>query len=380
MVKEKRYKIKRPRNPALADWVRKLSELGGKVVDPGALPASLRQVALAGKWDDVATGFRLETAATRPDLLVGSQLLFWPVEPLNGFVPQTVVADGVRCVLNKPNGRLFQGDSLKWLKGLPDKCVDMVFADPPYSIGKVDWDCFSSHEAYLKWCESWVGEISRVLTDNGTCYICGFSEILADVKYRTQGFFNGCRWIIWHYKNKANLGNDWGRSHESILHFRKSKTTQLNVDDIRIPYSAHTLRYPVHPQAETSAYGKGKKVTSPQWKPNERGAKPKDVFDIPTTCNGMGEKTPHPTQKPEELVRKLVLASSKIGDVVADPFSGSGTTIVVAEQLHRKWLGCERNPEYNQWAKTRMEGVESRPIQYWIDLDRETARRRESLR
>ena len=279
------------------------------------------------------------------------------------------------------HGILYLGDSLTWLKGLPSASVDLIFADPPYSIGKAEWDLFCSHEEYLLWCERWIGECSRILTAKGTCYICGFSEILSDVKYRTQRFFNGCRWIVWHYRNKANLGMDWGRSHESLLHFRKAKTTVLNIDDIRIPYSAHTLKYPVHPQADSSAYGNGKSnVSVAQWRPNEKGAKPKDVFDIPTTCNGMGEKTPHPTQKPEELVRKLVLASSREGDLVLDPFSGSGTTAVVAQQLHRRWLACDRNMEYNQWAMQRLQHVPNCPVQYWIELDREVSKRRESIR
>jgi len=286
----------------------------------------------------------------------------------------------VRSVFSNSDGTLFQGDSLLWLKGLPDSCVDMAFADPPYSIGKADWDCFKSHEEYLSWCEKWICEISRVLKKDGTCYICGFSEILADVKYRTQKYFDGCRWIVWHYKNKANLGFDWGRSHESILHFRKSKTTRLNVDDIRIPYNAHTLKYPSHPQAETSAYGNGRQCQFTSWKPNERGAKPKDVFDIPTTCNGMGEKTPHPTQKPEELLRKLVLASSDPGELVIDPFSGSGTTAVVAQQLHRRWMVCDMNGEYNLWALQRINAVADHPVEYWIDMDREVNKRRESIR
>lgn len=284
------------------------------------------------------------------------------------------------CVYECADGKLFTGDSLVWLRGVPSNSIDMVFADPPYSIGKAEWDCFASHEEYLHWCEKWIAEVSRVLKENGTCYICGFSEILADVKYRAQHLFKGCRWIVWHYKNKANLGNDWGRSHESILHFRKSKTARINVDDIRIPYSAHTLKYPAHPQAETSAYGRGNAGSGTQWMPNERGAKPKDVFDIPTTCNGMGEKTPHPTQKPEELVRKLVLASSKPGEVVLDPFSGSGTTAVVAQQLHRKWLACDMNAQYNEWAIARLRLVADRPVEYWIEMDRETSKRRESIR
>ena len=291
-----------------------------------------------------------------------------------------IMTEAVQTVFSNDRGSLYQGDSLLWLKEIPSGSVDLVFADPPYSIGKAKWDCFKTHEDYLLWCEKWIAEVSRVLKESGSCYICGFSEILADVKYRTQRYFEGCWWIVWHYKNKANLGFDWGRSHESILHFRKAKTTRLNVDDIRIPYNAHTLRYPSHPQSETSAYGKGGMAAAAMWRPNEKGAKPKDVFDIPTTCNGMGEKTPHPTQKPEELVRKLVLASSSVGELVIDPFSGSGTTAVVAQQLNRRWMACDMNAEYNGWAVSRLNAVQPHDVEYWIDLDREVNRRRESIR
>ncbi len=287
---------------------------------------------------------------------------------------------GVTCSFAQPGGYLFQGDSLRWLRSLPDGCVDMVFADPPYGIGKASWDVFPDEDDYLDWCDRWAAEVARVLSPSGTCYICGFSEILADVKFAVRRHFKACRWLVWHYRNKANLGSDWGRSHESILHFRKTASTALNVDDIRIPYGAHTLKYPARTQAETSAFAKSAPQKNGAWTPNPLGAKPKDVFDIPTTCNGMGEKTPHPTQKPEELLRKLVLASSKPGDWILDPFSGSGTTLVAAKQLGRRWLGCDLSAEYNGWAAQRLRAVPVRPVADWIALDRETAARRDSIR
>ena len=222
-------------------------------------------------------------------------------------------------------------------------------------------------------------EAARILKPTGSLYICGFSEILADLKHPASRYFASCRWLIWHYKNKANLGNDWGRSHESVIHLRKQQHT-LNIDDIRIPYGAHTLKYPSHPQADTSAYGRGGMKGRDNWVPNPKGAKPKDVFDIPTTCNGMGESTPHPTQKPEELVRKFVLTSSQPGDLVLDPFSGSGTTLVVAEQLERRWLGCDLSATYNEWAIQRLRNVRRMTKEAWIAHDRKNAERRESIR
>ncbi len=277
-----------------------------------------------------------------------------------------------------PHGALFRGDSIAWLRSLPDESVDLIFADPPYNINRAEWDSFESQEHYIAWSLEWIQEAARVLTSSGSMYVCGFSEILADLKHPASRFFASCRWLVWHYKNKANLGSDWGRSHESIMHLRKASKVNLNIDHIRIPYGAHTLKYPSHPQAESSNFGNGKERDN--WVPNPLGAKPKDVIDIPTTCNGMGEKTPHPTQKPEELVRKFVLASSAPGQVVLDPFSGSGTTIVVAEQLGRRWLGCDMNAEYNSWAIQRVENVRRMSVDQWIQHDRETAMRRESIR
>jgi site-specific DNA-methyltransferase (adenine-specific) len=279
-----------------------------------------------------------------------------------------------------PHGEIWVGDATAWLQTLETESVDMIFADPPYNIKKAEWDTFESQEQYVEWSLKWIQEAARILKPTGTLYICGFSEIIADLKLPASRLFKGCRWLIWHYKNKANLGSDWGRSHESILHFRKGRQFTFNIDDVRIPYGNHTLKYPEHPQAETSQYGKGNGGKNALWQPHPRGAKPRDVIEIPTTCNGMHEKTPHPTQKPEELLRKLVLASSNTGDLVIDPFLGSGTTAVVAEQLHRRWKGCDISLEYCQWAIKRIELTEDWSTEKWIQYDFENAERRKSIR
>jgi len=276
-----------------------------------------------------------------------------------------------------PNGQIWVGDAVAWLGSLESESTDLIFADPPYNIKKAKWDTFDSQQDYVEWSLLWIEQAARALKPTGTLYVCGFSEILADIKSSAQRFFQGCRWLIWHYKNKANLGSDWGRSHESILHFRKTKAFTFNIDHVRIPYGRHTLRYPDHPQAKSSHYGRGRQRL---WQPHPGGAKPRDVIEIPTTCNGMHEKTPHPTQKPEELLRKLILASSNPEDLVVDPFLGSGTTAVVAEQLGRRWKGCDLSLEYCRWAAERIELVEYWPVEKWIEYDLENARRRQAIR
>lgn len=309
-----------------------------------------------------------------------SATLFDDDVPRTGLLhnPQLDKGTAFAPLYSHPRGTLYVGDCIPWLESLPPSSVDLIFADPPYNINKATWDAFESQEKYIEWSLRWLRPAAAALKATGSLYVCGFSEILADLKHPASRYFHGCRWLVWHYKNKANLGNDWGRSHESIIHFRKSDEFRLNTDSVRIPYGNHTLKYPSRPQAETSQYGSGRERED--WTPNPLGAKPKDVIEIPTTCNGMGEKTPHPTQKPEELLRRLVLGASSEGDLVVDPFSGSGTTIVVAEQLSRRWLGCEMNPEYNGWAVDRVERVPRWSPAQWIEADRKTASRRESIR
>jgi site-specific DNA-methyltransferase (adenine-specific) len=250
-------------------------------------------------------------------------------------------------------GKLYNYDAIKFLKQQDSNSIDLIFADPPYNIKKAEWDTFSSQKEYVDWSMEWITEAHRVLKKTGSLYVCGFSEILADIKWSASHLFKGCKWLIWFYRNKANLGNDWGRSHESILHFRKSKDFIFNIDDIRIPYNEHTLKYPKRTQAESSQYSNGRKYEY-IWEPNPLGAKPKDVLEIPTISNGAWEKYPHETQKPIELLRKVILSSSNQDSVIFDPFGGSGSTYAVAEAYKRRWIGTELELEYCNIIKDRL--------------------------
>lgn len=255
---------------------------------------------------------------------------------------------------NSDRGKLYQMDAIDYMKSIPTESIDLIFADPPYNIKKAEWDTFSSQKEYVEWSMVWIKESERILKKTGSLYICGFSEILADLKWAASPYFKGCKWLIWYYRNKGNLGKDWGRSHESILHFRKSKDFVFNIDQVRIPYNEHTLKYPVRKQADTSQFNNGKAKNDYSWQPNPLGAKPKDVFEIPTISNGSWEKFKHETQKPVELLRKIILSSSNEGDLIYDPFGGSGTTYAVAEAYKRNWLGTELNSEYCQVIKNRV--------------------------
>lgn len=278
------------------------------------------------------------------------------------------------------DGKIYQEDCITFLKNIESSSASIIFADPPYNIGKADWDDLGTQDEYIEWSVNWIKEASRVLKPTGALFVCGFTEILADIRKPAMQYFEKCKWLIWYYDNKANLRNDWGRSHESIVCFRKSDKFTFNTDDVRIPYNAHTLKYPKRNQSGKTSQFYNESEANKEWEPNPKGAKPKDVINIPTTCNGMKEKTKHPTQKPEELVRKIILASTNPGDLVIDPFSGSGTTGVAASQLNRKFIINDQSAEYNKWADERIKAIKKHDVEYWIEYDKKNDERRKSIR
>jgi len=304
-----------------------------------------------------------------------------PVQVKRGRLGDTRPSDPstpLRIFYEHPRGHLVTGDAIAWLNQLDAASVDLIVADPPYNLQKAKWDRFATEEAYLTWSLEWIAAARRVLKETGSLYVCGFSETLADLKRPALRWFADCRWLVWHYRNKANLGRDWGRSHESILHLRVTPAFRLRLDAVRVPYGRHTVKYPARTQARTSCFGDGR--SRAPWVPHPAGAKPRDVLEYPTTCNGMGERTPHPSQKPEGLIRHLILAASDEHDLVIDPFSGSGTTVVAAQQLNRRWIGCDREPSYHAWAVRRLETLPNRSIADWLDHDRRAASHRDGIR
>jgi site-specific DNA-methyltransferase (adenine-specific) len=285
-------------------------------------------------------------------------------------------------VITTDLGSLVLGCGVSWLEARAPGSVDLVVTDPPYGIGKAAWDCFGSREEYLAWVARWVDAAHRALTPTGTLYVMGFSEVLAEILVTVQSGWDSVHWLVWAYRNKANLKDDWGRSHESVLHLRKGRGFTFNTDAVRVPYNAHTVRYPARTQGESSQYGGaergGKK--SDTWTPNPLGARPRDVLEIPVLCNGTAEKTSHPTQKPVQLIRKLVLASSNPGDLVVDPFSGSGTTALVCELHGRRWVGCERDPGYATLSAARLKDPRAHAGSQTTDGEAALADRRGKLR
>jgi site-specific DNA-methyltransferase (adenine-specific) len=280
-------------------------------------------------------------------------------------------------ILETALGTLLQGCGIEWLEGCPEGSVDLVVADPPYNMGKGAWDRFASMADYLAWTRRWVQAARRALSPTGSLYVMGWPEVLAEVQVAVASEWAQVRWLVWFYRNKANLKDDWGRSHESLLLLRRGRRFTFNTDPVRIPYNAHTVRYPERSQAETSQYGGGRREG---WQPHPLGARPRDVIEVPVLCNGTPEKTAHPTQKPVQLIRKLVLASSNPGDLVVDPFAGSGTTALVAELHGRRWVSCDLDPGYLEIARRRLEDPRAHAGAQTTESEAALAARRGRLR
>lgn len=230
--------------------------------------------------------------------------------------------------------KIITGDAISELKKLESNSVDLVIADPPYNLGK---DYGNNHDIqgfdeYLVFSHNWLSQAHRVLKPSGTLYVfMGFRFIsyLYNIVDRELGmFFNS--WIVWHYTQGIGKTRGFSPRHDDILMFTKTENFKFNLDEVRVPQKYYRERN------------------------NMRGANPGDVwmFSHVHYCNENRQN--HPTQKPEGLIERMVLASTDENDLVVDPFSGSGTTLRVCQQLNRNAVGVEINPEYVQMTEGRL--------------------------
>ena len=226
------------------------------------------------------------------------------------------------------------GDAIGLFKSLDDESVNLIIADPPYNLGK---DYGNNHDLkgfdeYILFTKEWLMEAKRVLKPNGTIYVfmgVRFISYLYGVMDRElQLFFNS--WIVWHYTQGLGKTKGFSPRHDDILVFNKGKEFVFNLDDIRVPQKFYRERN------------------------NMRGANPGDVWQFSHVHYSNPNRQNHPTQKPEGVIERIVLASSNENDLILDPFSGSGTTLRVCQQLNRKVIGFELNPEYVEMTKQRL--------------------------
>lgn len=243
------------------------------------------------------------------------------------------------------NYNLQCGDALHLFKNIPDNSIDLIIADPPYNLGK---NYGNNHdlkdfEDYLTFSKEWLQEAYRVLKPTGTIYtfmgVRFISYIYSILDRDLKMFFN--TWITWHYTQGMGKKIGFSPRHDDILMFNKSSNFTFNLDDIRVPQKYYRARN------------------------NMRGANPGDVWQFSHIHYCNENRQSHPTQKPEGLIERMVLASSNEGDTVLDPFSGSGTTLRVCQQLKRNAIGFELNPEYVEMTHERL----AQPFKYFDSID-----------
>lgn len=226
------------------------------------------------------------------------------------------------------------GDAALSMEEFPAESVDLIIADPPYNLGK-DYgnskDLKAWHE-YEEFTKTWLTEAVRILKPSGTIYVFMgvrfISRLFLMMDEEFSLVFNS--WITWHYTQGMGRKRGFSPRHEDILYFTKSDLFTFNLDDVRIPQKYYRKRN------------------------NMTGANPGDVWQFSHVHYCSSEREPHPTQKPEALMERMIQASSNEGDLVLDPFVGSGTTCRVADVLKRKWIGIDLNPEYTEMSKRRI--------------------------
>ena len=274
-----------------------------------------------------------------------------------------------RCIILDAQARIEDildntiiGDSFAVMPYLPKSFADLIIVDPPYNLQKdFGGKTFkkTTDEAYEKYTESWVNLVKNCLKPNGTIYVCcdwKSSTVIAEVLKRHFIIQNR---ITWQREKGRGSEKNWKNSMEDIWFATNSNKYTFNIDDVKL------RRRVIAPY---------KKDGIPKdWEDTDdgrfRNTHPSNFWDdISVPYWSMPENTAHPTQKPEKLLAKLILASSNAGDIVFDPFSGSGSTLVTAKKLGRHYVGIEINEQYCIWTEKRLEMAdENNNIQGYAD-------------
>lgn len=261
-----------------------------------------------------------------------------------------------------PQGTI-HGDCLWWANHLPPAFVDLLLLDPPYNLNKT----FNSQkftrqtvEQYTQWLDQVVTILVPLLKPSASIYICGDWFSSPSIFAVASTHFIIRNRITWEREKGRGARSNWKNASEDIWFCTRSDEYTFNVDAVKL------RRKVVAPYRRSDGSPKDWQQTCDG---NFRDTYPSNFWtDITIPFWSMAENTDHPTQKSEKLIAKLILASTNVGDMVFDPFLGSGTTSVVAKKLGRRYLGIELDEEYCLLAEKRLELADSAPaIQGYAD-------------
>jgi site-specific DNA-methyltransferase (adenine-specific) len=267
------------------------------------------------------------------------------------------------ATLNQVRDKTICQDSFEALRYLPENSVDLLFADPPYNLSKTfNQTKFqrTSLSQYEEWLDSWLSLTVRLLKPAASIYICGDWGSSSAIHRVGASYFKVQNRITWEREKGRGAKSNWKNCSEDIWFFTLSDDYTFHVEAVKLKRQVRA------PYTDENGLPK-------DWQESEDGryrlTHPSNLWhDLSVPFWSMPENTDHPTQKPEKLLAKIILASSNEGDVVLDPFAGSGTTAVVAKKLDRHFIGVEIDETYCCLAEKRLAMAETdRTIQGYKD-------------
>jgi len=262
---------------------------------------------------------------------------------------------------------IFHGDCVHHLAQIESESVDMIFADPPYNIGKQfgDFkDSWPSDAAYIEWSKIWIEQCIRILKPSGSFYVMCSTQAMPYIDIYLRSKIEILSRIVWSYDSSGVQAKKFfGSMYEPILYGVKDKKNyKFNSDAVLVEAKTGSKRKLIDYRGDVPKPYNTKKV-------------PGNVWEIPRVRYRMDEYEEHPSQKPEALLERAILASTDVGDIVLDPFSGTFTTSAVANRLGRRSIGIERHIEYLKIGLRRVLGetyFEGLPLS---SIPKNTARR-----
>jgi site-specific DNA-methyltransferase (adenine-specific) len=258
--------------------------------------------------------------------------------------------------------KIINADAFEILEKLPDKFIDLLFVDPPYNLDKkFNFTIFKEmeNEKYAEWLDLWISKIIKSLKDDSSIYICGDWKSSPAIYQVANKYFKIRNRITWEREKGRGAKSNWKNCSEDIWFCTMSDKFTFNTEAVKIK---RKVLAPYKDNGRPKDWIAGEKY-------NYRITHPSNIWtDLTVPFWSMPENTDHPTQKPEKLAAKIILASSNSGDMVFDPFIGSGTTAVVAKKLGRKYSGIEAELNYCCITEKRLIMAEkNRSIQGYED-------------
>jgi len=230
--------------------------------------------------------------------------------------------------------RVVHGDCLEGMRLISTGSIDMIVTDPPYEIRDMS--------AYF-------GEMVRVLSPKGSLYCFGDKDVIAGHWFAQLPLARKTM-LIWHYKNSPKPKGRWRLSHQGIIYGYRSGAPFFE-DEVRVPYTEGAKKLHGRMRPSSGRFGETKAYDT------SKGALPRDVIEVPALLGHRSSaRYGHPDQKPQELIEKLIRASSTSGQLVLDPFGGTGTTAAAAQALGRKFITFERDLRWINIIRARLKG------------------------